>query len=947
MAVEDVGARLVLTGRTEFVAGMDEAAASTREFQKALSGVARTSLNLDRRLASLQATTAATKDVTKATTDAIGVEDAAAAASGRRTGASRVEQQAIRDTTKAAEDHVSKLEQLAKNPIIAKGALFGGGALAVGAYEAVKQYTNFNKLVTQSAVDAGVKVGNLKEVQKSLIDLSGQYGVTLNDAANTWYRIASSAAGTHATMKQMKEYTKDALKLDVLFNIPKGAQTEATSRIMGAMMNANLPGAETPAKIMALMNAGVGHGDIRGADMVSALGKATSAASFTGVRAVDVVSWIDTLTKLGMNGSQAGTLINHSMQQLTTGSSEQAQKALLSVGIDPGQMSKITTTQGLPAAINFLMSTIKKGGNTAGSYFPSYNGNAMGQASASAQQDAWLLADPKTMADWRSGKGVSDSEAHTILAGFLSKMFGAAKSASPLLALASDPQKLADLTASIQKAASPEALKQSMQTAMNTPGRQMDIARQNVTNAFVTAGQELTPMAATGMNVLKDIASYFVSHKDALVAVMGAIGSFVIIAGGVAVADRIRKAVGYVGDLFGILGNAGSAGSSVLAKVTGGALGTAKTVAGLAPEEIFAGAVTEFAAAVQEFAAGSALGGGGVPGVVKTVVSTLLPTAGGAVAGTAGGAVAGTVGGVAAADALGTGTTLAAVGTSGAEVAGATMGASFLVAAAPFLAGLAVFVQGEAAKADAWKHPSIGPDGKNYYSAQALAFYQANGSFPDQPKPAPVPLGPNGLPASNTQTNPGGWSPSLRGFAPLPGNNMGLLGDNYRDPGLNPNAPSPVNWANGVNTGFMWQSSVPGVNRLYQNLAYSAAGYMPNSTNQARGSTEMASTQTWAANQGFAGASNQLGLAKGDLAAAAKDHKDAAKETGKAAQKSSDAAKKHEDSAAKHTLAAEQLFTASQAVAKAATALGSTTIKATISAADILSVMALQPQPKT
>src|ERR1035437_9227297 len=270
--------------------------------------------------------------------------------------------------------------------------------------------------------------------------------------------------------------TQDAVKLAVLFNVPAGAQTEQTARIMGAMMNAQMPGAKTPDQIMALMNSAVGRGDIRGGDMIGMMGQLLATGKFTGAKAPDIVAWADVLTKLGMQGSRAGTLINHSLQLLTTGSSEQAQKALVSIGIQPGQMSKIITTQGLPTAIQTLIGAVENGGAAAGKDFPSnvVGGKRYpaGQASATAQQDAWLLGDPKTMADWRrysaqtpderlAHPAATPQELHTVEAGFLSKMFGAAKSAAPILALAADPKYLAQLATDIQHHSIPAELQKS------------------------------------------------------------------------------------------------------------------------------------------------------------------------------------------------------------------------------------------------------------------------------------------------------------------------------------------------------------------------------------------------------------------------------------------------------------------------------------------------------
>ena len=443
---------------------------------------------------------------------------------------------------------------------------------------------------------------------------------------------------------------------------------------MGAMMNANMPGAKTPAQIMALMNAGVGAGDIRGQDMISALGKVLPAAKFTGVKAVDVVGWIDTLTKLGMQGSQAGTLINHSLQQLTTGSSEQAQKALVSIGIQPGEMSKVVTTKGLPAGIQMLMSAIAHGGQNAGNNFPAYAGNAPGQASASAQQDAWLLANPQAMADWRAGKA-SPEEIKTITAGFLSKMFGAAKSASPLLALASDPGKLDSLIAELKANSTPEALARSLALAENTPARQMQIAKASLAKSEVQVGAELTPAAVAGAHALKDVASYFAEHQGALNAVLAAVASFVGVAISVSVLDKLAKFAGYMKSIGSMamqpiswlasLGkDAASTGAATTEETAAGTMLTASETMMAAAERM---AVTS---------------GGGALGKAEGGLSGLLGADGKPLASTAGAAAAGEVAGAGAAG-VGAGEVAGAGAASTAAVGGAATGGVLAALAAP------------------------------------------------------------------------------------------------------------------------------------------------------------------------------------------------------------------------------------------------------------------------
>src|ERR1035437_948961 len=607
MTIKDVGARLVISGGPEYVTEMDAASASTAKLTAQLqaaavaateleASVSRTAAGADVAAVSTGTAAAATAKGTSAAEAAAvasggvilssnaeaGARTAAADATAKATAVTVVDNQARQDAILAVGSAAAAVEMhsaavarntktLAQNNVVKKVAFFGTGALAVAAYESIKSYSKFNQLVTQSAVDAGMAQKNVASAQKQLLADVRATGISANDTANSLYRVQSSLSGTaQGGFANVMKTTQDALKLDVLFNVPAGAQTEQTARIMGAMMNAQMPGAKTPDQIMALMNSAVGRGDIRGGDMIGMMGQLLATGKFTGAKAPDIVAWADVLTKLGMQGSRAGTLINHSLQQLTTGSSEQAQKALVSIGIQPGQMSKIITTQGLPTAIQTLIGAIETGGQSAGKDFPStvVGGKryAAGQASASAQQDAWLLADPKTMADWRAGTA-SPQELPNIYAGVLSKMFGAAKSAAPVLALAADPAYLAKLATDIQNHATPAELQKSYDIALHTAARQQAIAKGGVQSMEVQAGQFMTGGATEGMREFGKVAGYLGQHAGLLQGLMISMTGLVAAAVGVVAVEKIGKIASGIRDI-------GLAAENFAFQITKGAIGT-------------------------------------------------------------------------------------------------------------------------------------------------------------------------------------------------------------------------------------------------------------------------------------------------------------------------------------------------------------------------------------
>ena len=520
----------------------------------------------------------------------------------------------------AAKKQQSALESLAGSSTVKHLAAFGTGALAVGAYETVKQYSAYNKLVTQSAVDAGANVKELPTISKALLADSRATGVAVNDMANSFYRVQSAMAGTHTSLKQVLALTRDAANLDVLFNVPKGNQTEQMARIMGSMLNTNLVGAQTPQQIEALANVSVGHGDIRGADLISALGKMLPAAKAMGANAFDMTAWVDTLTKQGMQGSQAGTLIAHSVQQLAQ-PSEQGNKAEQMLGIEGGQLQTMMSTKGIPATVAFLKNAMKQFNPT--NYYPSFSGHAQGADSAIAQLQAWGIMDPQTLAAWEQGKATA-SQQKTIDSAFLNKIFGGAKSALPMLALMNDPQQYANLVQSLHAGATPQALAQSMQEAMNTPGRQMQIARANVAATGIQIGQELTPVALEAFKIVGGIAKELSTNPTALYGILTALTALVGTAVAVSAANKITK---LASDIKAIGGTA----SNIAYKLTGGAIGSASSnLTGDAAQQ--AAADTQMTAAEMQYQAAmrnvANWAGGAASGVEGAVAKTTAADAG-------------------------------------------------------------------------------------------------------------------------------------------------------------------------------------------------------------------------------------------------------------------------------------------------------------------------------
>ena len=876
-AIEEVGARLVLTGGPKAAADADAFAASIDKITAAATEAAGA---LDRMALSRDAVGGA---AVEGSAGAAADEAAAIEAANLR------KQQSTKETTGVVEEETKKqataFEALASNNVVKKVATWGTGALALGAYESVKQYANYNKLLTQSAVDAGINKNQLPQISKSLLQDSRDTGVAAADMANSFYRVQSAMSGTHASLKQVLSLTKEAAGLDVLFNIAPGNATEQTARIIGAMKNSGLSGAGDPQQIEALLQSAVGHGDIRGQDMIAALGKMLPAAKAMGANAPDMLAWVDTLTKQGMQGSQAGTLIAHSVQQLAE-PSEQGNKAEQMLGINGGDLKNMMASKGIPATIEYLQNAMKKFNPT--SYYPSFSGNSPGGASALAQLQAWGIADPATLAAFQSGTMDKTQQAQ-IQQALISKIFGGAKGALPMLALMNNPQAYQELDKSIRDAATPEALKVAMANAMNTPGRQMDIARANIADTGIQIGKEITPAVTEGLRIFGQIAKQLSEHPGALMGILGAITAVTASAVTISAVSKLQKLAQSIAGIGKALGNAGSwalgidkeasavaAGAAPEEAMQGAAstmqgaantmLAAARSMSGAAGEEVAAGAAQDAAGTEEEAGAIAGLGG-------KKGLSKLLP------------------------------------GLAGSPLAAALAP----LAAAAGITGLALLgakhLPGDQSILDTWtgQHPTI--NGKLFVTpAQAAAAL-------------------HGLPSTRGEaTNVVGSSTNPYRGSQYSSYSTGAGITSHYDSIHLPT--STVHLSGGLATS---------VNRILAEVRSSTAagGYSKKLGDYSLTAPQVASNEAKAGSTAADAAAKQLSQAASLQKEAQTEAKQASTETGTAAKASQAASKEHEAAAKQHAAAAAKLASAAESIDAAAAKLGNVQIQATISATEV------------
>lgn len=497
---------------------------------------------------------------------AISMDEAAIAAKGYRAaqvasaGASKV---AVADLG-AGYARMTKLSEMA-TPALMKAATWAGIGLAGLAYEGIKQYTQFNKLITQTITQAGVapsKMGFLSGLAESVAKSTGQH---LNDVANTIYRAASGTAawnnGLGATNKQLGNIVTSVSKLNVVGGIATGAESEQASRVVTALINSNIRGVGRSAlKASALVNAVVGSGDMRLADLVPGIGRGLlSSAVANNVSAKDIMAWVATLTSQGTTASVAGNYVKTGVNLLAHPSA-QGVAALAMLGIKPGELENLMSG---PGGLVSALSTLKTGmkqlnpGN-AGFFFDKLGhvrAGGSGTAAAIAKLQTWSANElnPKFIADWKSGKltAKEQTQATDLI---LTKAFGGSKQFATIAAVINNLGLVRGIESHIGAENSTGYFNKQYAITAATPAQQFKRMQQSIMVDLVNIGKTLTPLGLTFGHAITGIIGVLSKFKFVLYGLVGVATSLLAFAGAAKVATIGSHLSPFIGAGYNRLG---------------------------------------------------------------------------------------------------------------------------------------------------------------------------------------------------------------------------------------------------------------------------------------------------------------------------------------------------------------------------------------------------------
>ena len=443
-----------------------------------------------------------------------------------------VERDAIQATIRAQQDTAAKLANLA--PRLNKFSLYVAGGVAGGMYEGIKQYMDFQKVMTQTFSQANVALSKQKALTQDVLNITKSTGRSYHDVADALYRVSSATSswnsGQGATVKQLNALTTQAANLMVLGNVSGGANADAAARIIGAVANTHMKdfaNTKDPIKqtkeIAAMLNAVVGSGDIRMTDLISALGRGVlTSAKSVGLGMKDAGAFLDLLTSHGVSGASAGTYAAHGFQ-LLTGSTVQNRQWQGAIGLEPGVLEHVMKTQGLGAAATMLSQHMNKLAATPNFAITAGMKQLSGQAAADYMMRKAQLT-PEQIAMWKSGQlqgknlnAAQQQTLDTIRSVEMTAMFGGGRQAMPLITLMQSLPQFQDIVKSITMHSDQKTYKKDLGLAMDTPANQAARLIRTMQTDLIAFGQKMTPVFVDFLKAGNKVLDFMGKFKEVFV----------------------------------------------------------------------------------------------------------------------------------------------------------------------------------------------------------------------------------------------------------------------------------------------------------------------------------------------------------------------------------------------------------------------------------------------
>lgn len=222
---------------------------------------------------------------------------------------------------------------------------------------ATKMASDFQASMTQLVTQAGLPADQLQKLTKAVEDFAASGAQQTPEVlAQGLYHIVSLGVPAANAM--------DVLKLASEGAAMSGANLEDVANALGAAVASNIKGSGDYQQSMAILNATVGAGNMRMADLATSLGNVLPQATTAGLSLKDVGAAMATMTDNGMPAADAATRL-HMAIALMQAPTQQATKALEGIGITQLQLADDMRNKGFLAALTDLHDHLIDAGLTA------------------------------------------------------------------------------------------------------------------------------------------------------------------------------------------------------------------------------------------------------------------------------------------------------------------------------------------------------------------------------------------------------------------------------------------------------------------------------------------------------------------------------------------------------------------------------------------------------
>jgi TP901 family phage tail tape measure protein len=552
--LETVGARLVLLGQREYIAGLAEAkksivdlggaskvaAAGSKELQAATdkaTAAQKTFADAARRAAAAQReleaaersvirteaeqsaldnkTTAAAAAKAKARRDAAAAAkvdaDAAAAAAARDAAAAKTDADAVvaaeaRKT--AARDAGLKLLKVGVLGVAAATAVVGVGS--------VKMATDFQTQMTRLYTAAGAPKQAILDNAQAIIKIGNDVGFSGAKMAEALYHPISAGLDLATSLNVVRESAKEAQI--------SGATLDDTTYSLSSVMKAFNQPAGMAGKTMAELNAIVGEGDMRFQDFNDSIKNWAPTAAQMGLSVTSMGAGIAYLTDRGNDATTAATRLTMGLSMMTTPSA-QAAKLLESLGVASSDVT---------ASSDAMKEALQKAHVT------------QNQLAKDLQQPDGLYIALHHLKTALEQNGVAGTEADSVLG----KIFGGGRSDKAILSLMQNLDGLHEKFIQISDKSTTQAFEQNWEDAQKTFSFQVKALGADLENVGIKIGTALLPGLTSLVTGIRNTIKFFQDHKAAAEAVAWVLGTLLVVAIEaltVAMSGKLIKAIMAVG----------------------------------------------------------------------------------------------------------------------------------------------------------------------------------------------------------------------------------------------------------------------------------------------------------------------------------------------------------------------------------------------------------------